>query len=102
MDLNSLSSAALTATGSGVGFVIKSLAHPERKFVVEAKLSNGKFAIVRLDTGASYMVLGTEYRYDFAMTFARISEIKAEISELTARIAELGATLAPVAFCSVG
>jgi hypothetical protein len=82
MNLNELSTQNVGLVGSPVGFVIKSLAHPDRKFKVEAKLGNGKFAITRIDTGANYFVLGTEDRYEFAVTVARIREVKAEIVEL--------------------
>jgi hypothetical protein len=104
MNLNQLSEQNTGLMGVAVGFVIKSLAHPERKFMVEAKLGGGKYAITRLDTGASYFVLGTEDRYEFAITAARIREVKAEIGELTeqagviaARLLELNGELGVVA-----
>lgn len=93
MDLNTLSAEAGRVTGNVVGFVIKSLAHPDRKFNVEAKLSGGKFAITRLDTGASYLVSGTEDRYDFAIAMARIREVKAEIVELGEQAATIAERL---------
>ncbi len=102
MNLNTLSADALSASGSGIGFYIKSVAHPDRKFLVETKLANGKFVITRLDTGANYFVLGTEDRYELAVSFARISEVRAEIGELTARIAELEGTLCEYGIGAVG
>lgn len=83
MNLNTLSAQAGEILGNTVGFMIKSLAHPDRKFKVEAKLGNGKFAITRIDTGVNYFVLGDEDRYDFAVTMARLREVKAEIAELS-------------------
>lgn len=109
MNLNTLSEESGRTTGSIAGFVIKSLAHPDRRFRVEAKLSNGKFAITRLDTGASYFVLGSEDRYEFAMPMTRIREVKQEIAELdeqaatiAARLSELKIELSDFAVCDVG
>lgn len=93
MNLKELSEQNVTLMGSPTGFVIKSLAHPERKFKVEALLANGKFAITRLDTGANYFVSGTEDRYEFAVTVARIREVKAEIVELEEQATTIGARL---------
>lgn len=93
MNLNTLSGQYGELAGKTVGFVIKSLAHPDRKFKVEAKLGNGKFAITRLDTGDSYLVMGTEDRYEFAITMARIREVKAEIVELEEQSATIAARL---------
>ncbi len=93
MTLKELSVASVGMGLGAVGFVIKSLAHPERKFKVEAMLGNGKFAITRIDTGANYFVLGTEDRYEFAVTVARIREVKAEIGELTEQAATIAARL---------
>ncbi len=100
MNLNTLSAQNNETMGSKVGFVIKSLAHPDRKFKVEALLASGKFAITRIDTGASYFVSGTEDRYEFAVTLARVREVQAEKSELMeqletikARVAELDGQL---------
>ncbi len=93
MNLKDLSAANVGLMGSAVGFVIKSLAHPDRKFKVEALLGNGKFAITRLDTGANYFVLGTEDRYEFAVTVARIREVKAEIVELEDQAGAIAARL---------
>lgn len=83
MNLDTLSAEYGRATGKTVGFVIKSLAHPERKFKVEAKLTSGQYGITRLDTGKSYLVLGTEDRYSFVIPMTRVTEVKAEIVELS-------------------
>lgn len=93
MNLNTLSEQNTGLTGSPVGFVIKSLAHPDRKFTVEAKLANGKYAITRIGTGQNFFVLGTEDRYDFAVTVARIREVKAEIVELEEQAGTIAARL---------
>ena len=82
MTLQQLSAQSVGLWLGAMGFVIKSLAHPQRKFKVEAMLASGKFVITRLDTGSNYFVLGTEDRYEFAVTAARIREVKAEIVEL--------------------
>jgi len=102
MNLDTLATEALRVTGSGVGFYIKSVAYPDRKFLVESKLTSGKYAITRLDTGISYLVLSTEDRYEMAISFARLTEVRAEIGELTARIAELQGTLGEYGVCNVG
>lgn len=93
MTLNDLSAEAGRVLGSTVGFMIKSLAHPDRKFKVEALLTSGKFAITRLDTGASYLVAGTEDRYDFSISMARVREVKAEIGELSEQVETINARL---------
>lgn len=82
MNLVTLSAQNLATTGNALGFVIKSLAHPERKFKVEAKLTSGKFVITRFDNNESYMVLGTEDRYEMAVTAARLTEVKLEVGQL--------------------
>lgn len=83
MTLEQLSVEALRVTGNALGFVVKSLAHPERKFKVCFKFASGKFGITRLDTGVDYIVEGGSDRYDFAIAMARIRELKTEIGELT-------------------
>lgn len=93
MTLEQLSLEAGRATGNVLGFVIKSLAHPERKFRVCYKFASGKFGITRLDTGADYLVGGDSDRYDFVIPVARIIEVKAEMAGLTARLAELDAVM---------
>lgn len=97
MTLLELSAEAMRATGSGLGFVIKSLAHPERKFRVCYQFTSGKFGITRLDTGKDYIVEGATDRYDFVIPVGRIREVKAALVELTeqklvieARLVELG------------
>jgi hypothetical protein len=89
MTLDQLSQEAALATGSGIGFNILSLAHRERKFTVAAGPIGGKYVIVRCDTGNSYLVAGTEDRYDMATNMTRVREVKSEIVELT----EQGATI---------
>jgi hypothetical protein len=93
MNLDTLSEQYGDVAGKTLGFVIKSLAHPERKYTVEAKLTNGQYAIVRLGTGSSYLVSGTEDRYDFAVSMARIREVKTEIGELESQAASIAARL---------
>lgn len=83
MNLEQLSTEAGRVTGNALGFVIKSLAHPERKFRVCYKLASGKYAITRLDSGKDFLVDGSEDRYDFVIPIARIRDIKAELVELT-------------------
>lgn len=83
MTLNELSVEAARVTGSGLGFGIKSLAHPDRKFRVCYKMGSGKFAITRLDTGTDYFVSGSEDRYAFSVPINRIGEVRAELSELS-------------------
>ncbi len=78
-----LSNTHAIETGSPLGFVVKSLSHPDRKYKVEYFLADsGKYAITRLGTGEGYLVKGTEDRYEFAVSMARIREVKAEIAEL--------------------
>lgn len=93
MNLKELSTQSLALGLGAVGFVIKSLAHPDRKFKVEALLGNGKFAITRIDTGANYFVSGTEDRYEFAVTMARIRELKEEKTELAEQAATIAARI---------
>jgi hypothetical protein len=88
MNLIDLSSTYMGETGNPVGFVVKSLSHPDRRYKVEFFLADsGKFAITRLGTGEGYLVKGSEDRYEFAVSMARIREIKAEIGELTEQTA---------------
>jgi hypothetical protein len=94
MTLDQLSQEAALATGSGIGFNILSLAHPERKFTVAAGPIGGKYVIVRLDTGNSYLVAGTEDRYDASTNMARIREVKSEIAELTERAVTISERMA--------
>ena|ERR1700676_1957211 len=93
MNLNQLSTESNRVTGSFTGFIIKSLAHPDRKFRVESKLSTGKFAITRLDTNSSYLVLGTEDRYEFAIPMGRILEVKTQVAELEEQAASIATRL---------
>lgn len=93
MTLEQLSTEAGRATGNVLGFVIKSLAHPDRRFRVCYKFASGKFGITRLDTGSDYLVGGDSDRYDFVIPVARIIEVKAEMAEITARLAELDGML---------
>lgn len=83
MTLEQLSTEAARATGNALGFVIKSLAHPDRKFRVCFKFASGKYGITRLDTGADYLVGGGEDRYDFVIAMNRIREVKLELGELS-------------------
>lgn len=83
MTLEQLSTAAATATGNALGFVIKSLAHPDRKFRVGYKFASGKFGITRLDNGKDFLVDGSEDRYDFVIPVGRIREVKAELANLS-------------------
>lgn len=93
MNLIDLSAEYGRVAGTTLGFTVKSLAHPERKFKVEALLGNGKYAITRLDTNASYFVAGTEDRYDFVVSMARVRALKAEIVELSEQAATINARL---------
>lgn len=93
MTLDQLSTEASRATGNGLGFVIKSLAHPERKFRVCFKFASGKFGITRLDTGADYLVGGDSDRYDFVIPVGRIREVKAELIELGEQKATIDARM---------
>ena len=93
MTLEQLSVAAAAATGNPLGFVIKSLAHPDRKFRVCFKFASGKYGITRLDTGTDYLVNGTEDRYDFVIPMNRIREVKAEIGELAGQKALIDARM---------
>ncbi len=93
MNLIDLSAEAGRVTGKSLGFTIKSLAYPERKFLVEAVVSGGKFAITRLDTGKSYFVAGTEDRYDFVVAMSRISELMSEKAHLIEALADVTAEL---------
>lgn len=89
MTLEQLSTEATRATGNALGFMIKSMAHPERKFRVCYKFASGKFGITRIapagdeNVGKDYLVLGTEDRYEFVIPVARIREVKAELAELS-------------------
>lgn len=88
MTLDQLSAEAARATGNPLGFVIKSLTHPDRKFRVCFKFASGKYGITRVspndeNVGKDYLVLGTEDRYDFVIPVARVREVKAELSELS-------------------
>lgn len=88
MTLEQLSANAFRATGNGLGFVIKSLAHPDRKFRVCYKMGSGKYAITRVapagddNIGKDYLVSGSEDRYDFAVPVGRLAEIREELAEL--------------------
>lgn len=93
MNLEQLSTEALNATGSGLGFVIKSLAHPDRKFRVAYKMPSGKFAITRLDNGRDFFVDGSEDRYEFVIPVARIREVKATLVELSEQKATIDARM---------
>jgi hypothetical protein len=87
MNLIELSAEAGRVTGKGLGFVVKSIAHPERKYKVEALLGNGEFVITRLgDGGKSYFVGGDQDRYDFSIPMARVSDLIAEKATLTERL----------------
>ncbi len=96
MNLNVLSAESVAAGLGAVGFVIKSLAHPDRKFTVMTAFPDGKFGIVRLDTGLSYLVAGTEDRYAFAMPIARITELRSEYKELVEQADTISARLGVV------
>lgn len=104
MNLNKLSQTVLAATGTGLGFVIKSLEHPERKYRVCFKFPSGQFGITRLDSGIKagakkdFIVDGSADRYDFVIPMSRVKEVYSERTELmeqqttiNARIAELDA-----------
>lgn len=94
MNLNTLSGEyAATTGGKIVGFVVRSVRHSDRTYKVEAKLGNGKFAITRVETGESYFVDGTEDRYTFAISLARVRELKGEIVELEEQAATIAARL---------
>ena len=82
MTLKELSTEAARVTGSGLGFVVKSLKHPERKFLVGFEFKSGKYGITRLDTGDDYIVEGGSDRYEFAVNMARLREVKMEMTEL--------------------
>jgi hypothetical protein len=86
MNLNNLSNTVSSATGSGLGFVIKSLAHPERRYRVCFKFRSGLYGITRIDSGAGakkdFIVSGLEDRYDFAIPMNRVREVYSERTEL--------------------
>ncbi len=107
MNLNTLSETAMSIGLGAVGFVVKSVAHPDRKYSVDFKMPNGKFAITRLSDGSNYFVGGLEDRYEFAIPVARISELKSEMSELIEQKEVILARLGTIAgelgtFASVG
>lgn len=97
MKLNELSATAETVLGSGIGFIVKSLAHPDRKYRVCYKMAgSGKFAITRLDSGEDFLVTGDADRYDFVVPVARIRQLKTDkeallvdLGTIQARIAEI-------------
>ena len=88
MNLIELSAEAGRVIGKSLGFVVKSVAHPERKYKVEALLSTGEFVITRLgDGGKSYFVEGGDQdRYDFSIPMSRVSDLIAEKASLTERL----------------
>jgi len=97
MTLNELSASAATVLGNKFGFVIKSLAHPERKFRVGYKMDgSGQYAITRLDTGEDMFVKGDADRYDFVVPVARVRTLKADKDEITAQIATLQTRLTEI------
>lgn len=93
MTLEQLSTEATRATGNGLGFVIKSLAHPDRKFRVGFKFASGKYGITRLDTGKDFLVDGAEDRYDFVIPLNRINDAMTELSELADQRAVIDARM---------
>lgn len=100
MTLEQLSAEATRVTGNPLGFIIKSAAHPERKFRVCFKFASGKYGITRVapagdeNVGKDYLVLGTEDRYDFVIPMGRIREVKTELSELTEQMVALETRIA--------
>lgn len=104
MNLKTLSNTVKEATGEGMGFVIKSLTHTDRRYRVCYKLPSGQFVITRIDSGAGakkdFIVSGSEDRYDFVVPMSRIEEVYGERAELLdqkatidERIANLNAIL---------
>jgi hypothetical protein len=99
MTLNELSAEVARATGNGLGFIIKSATHPERKFRVCFKFASGKYGITRVapvgdeNVGKDYLVLGSEDRYDFVVPIGRIREVKAELGELAEQKALIDARM---------
>ncbi len=88
MNLNMLSKTVLGATGSGLGFVIKSLKNPERHYRVCFKFPTGMYGITRIDLGVKvgakkdFIVSGIEDRYDFVIPMSRVKEVFSEKTEL--------------------
>lgn len=93
MTLEQLSGEALRVTGNALGFVIRSQAHPDRKFRVCYKFASGKYGITRLDNGKDFLVDGGEDRYDFVIPIGRIREVKAEKAELLEQMETIQARL---------
>lgn len=97
MKLNELSATAETVLGSGIGFVVKSLAHPDRKYRVCYKMAgSGKFAITRLDTGEDFLVTGDADRYDFVVPVARVRTLKADKDSLLVDLATINGRIAEI------
>lgn len=97
MNLNELSAAAAGVLGAGVGFVVKSIAHPERKFRVCFKMpGSGKYAITRLDSGEDFLVTGDADRYDFVVPVARVRTLKADKDQLLIEKATIETRIADI------
>lgn len=98
MTLDQLSAEAGRATGNALGFIIKSAAHPDRKFRVCFKFASGKYGITRVapadgEVGKDYLVSGAEDRYDFVIPLNRIREVKGELNELAEQKATIDARM---------
>lgn len=94
MNLMQLSAAANDATGKSVGFVVKSLKNPERKYLVGYMSPiTGKFIITRLDTKEDFVVAADADRYELVVSLARLKAVKSEIKELTERQVEINERL---------